>query len=319
MVSLIALVLCGCLGCSRLRPLDELRAELGTTGQLLEIGEQRIYLERSGEGEPVVLVHGFGASSYSWRKVMPALAREYHVLAPDLNGFGLTDRPGDPEAYTREGQIRLLLGMLDTMGIDAAHFVAHSYGASLTMTLAARHPERVRSMVLVDAAEPDFPLKRRRWLANIKPLVWLYVRGGGLRAARIARLFRRAYHDDALVTEEVVDAYVSRMHVEGSVDAYRKMTRPRRSVPRDTIRYADLNVPILVVWGEEDRLVRASTGEYYSGMLPDHRFVSIEGAGHSPMEEKPAEFLEHVRRFLGEHTGRAAAAPVAPDPVRASR
>ncbi len=174
-------------------------------------------------------------------------------------------------------------------------------------------------MVLVDAAEPDFPLKRRRWLANIKPLVWLYVRGGGLRDARITRLFLRAYHDDALVTEEVVDAYVSRMRVEGTVDAYRKMTRPRRSAPRDTIRYADLNVPTLVVWGQEDRLVPISTGEYYASMLPDYRFVSIAGAGHSPMEEKPAEFLKHVRRFLGEHAGEPRPRQSVPDPVRAAR
>ena len=82
-------------------------------------------------------------------------------------------------------------------------------------------------------------------------------------------------------------------------------TRPRRSVPRETIRYADLNVPILVVWGEEDPLIRISTGEYYSNMLPDYRFVSIEGAGHFPMEEKPAEFLKHIRRFLGDHAERA--------------
>ena len=68
---------------------------------MLWIGEQRLYLERRGEGEPVVLVHGLGGSSYTWRKVMPALAREYDVLAPDLNGFGLTDRPEDPEAYSR--------------------------------------------------------------------------------------------------------------------------------------------------------------------------------------------------------------------------
>jgi len=316
---LIALLIYGCLGCSRLRPLDELRVELGTTGELLRIGEQQLYLERRGEGEPVVLVHGLGGSSYTWRKVMPALAREYDVLAPDLNGFGLTDRPEDPEAYSREGQVRLLLRMLDTLGIDSAHFVAHSYGASLAMTLAARHPERVRSMVLVDAAGPDYPLERRRWLANIKPLVWFYARGGGLRDARIARKLRRAYHDDALVTEEVVGAYVSRMRVEGSVDAYRKMTRPRRSVPRETIRYADLNVPILVVWGQEDQLIRISTGEYYSSMLPDYRFVSIDGAGHFPMEEKPAEFLKHVRRFLGDHAERAAAAPVVPESVRTSR
>ncbi len=94
---------------------------------------------------------------------------------------------------------------------------------------------------------------------------------------------------------------------------------PGTAEPRETIRYADLNVPMLVVWGEEDQLIRISTGEYYSSMLPDYGFVSIEGAGHFPMEEKPAEFLKHVRRFLGDHAERAAAAPVVPESVRTSR
>ena len=299
LAALALLVLACCGGCVRLRPLQEVRSELAT-GRLLEVHGNRIYVERQGHGEPVVLVHGFGASSYSWRKVLPDLARDYDVVAVDLFGFGLTDRPAEREAYTREGQIRMLLGLLDALGFERAHFIGHSYGGALTMTLVAQHPERVRSMVLVDSAEPDYPLNRRRWLARIRPLIWMYVTGRALRHEKMEKAFRRAYHDDALVTDEVVEAYLDRLRVKGSVKAYRKLTRPRPSAPRGTVRYEELAVPALVVWGAEDRLVTVETAAHNAALLPDHRFVSIEGAGHSPMEERPEEFLAHVTEFLDE-------------------
>ena len=103
-----------------------------------------------------MLIHGFAASSYSWRKVVPELAEDFRVVALDLNGFGLSDRPADFDSYTRDGQVELVLRAMDALGIETAHFVGHSYGGALTMAMAATYPERMRSMVLVDAAAPEF-------------------------------------------------------------------------------------------------------------------------------------------------------------------
>lgn len=289
-------------GCVSVKPLDEAHLSLGD--HLVAVGDQRVYVEQQGRGEPVVLVHGFGASSFSWREVLPELARGYRVVALDLSGFGWTDRPDALDSYTRESQVELILGVMDALGIGDAHIIGHSYGGALTMALAGEHPERVRSMVLVDSAAIDYPMKRRMWFAAVPPFAWIYVRGLALRTGSVRRLFERAYYDDALVTNELVEAYLERLRVEGAARAFRGLTRPRPASqwPRE-IRYEELDVPTLVVWGAEDHVVSLEQGRVHAELLPDHRFVTIEAAGHSPMEETPVQFLKAVTAFLEDVDG----------------
>src|SRR5206468_1124100 len=101
------------------------------------------------------------ASTYSWRKVIPALSASHWVIAIDLNGFGYTERPKDPASYTREGQAALILAVMDALGIDRAHVVGHSYGGGLSLFLASTHPERFRTLILVDSSAPTYPDDRR--------------------------------------------------------------------------------------------------------------------------------------------------------------
>lgn len=286
-------------GCVSVKPLAEAQSGLGD--RVVDVDGQRVYVEQDGRGEVIVLLHGFGASSYSWREVVPELARHYRVVAPDLSGFGWTERPEDFHRYTREGQIDMVLGLMDHLGIESAHFVGHSYGGALTMALAGEHPERVRSMVLVNSAAIDYPTERRRWFAGTAPLSYAYVRGLALRPSFIRRLFLRAYYDDSLVTDELVRSYLDRLRVEGAVHGYRGLTRPLHGEERSReIRYEDLDVPALVVWGAEDQLATLEMGRSHADLLPNHRFVAIEGAGHAPMEERPEDFLRAVTAFLAE-------------------
>jgi pimeloyl-ACP methyl ester carboxylesterase len=140
-------------GCVATRPFAEVRGSLPQE-RFVRVGDQLVYVEQAGAGEPVVLLHGFGASSYTWRQVMPGLAESHRVLAVDLNGFGWTERPAARASYTREGQMALVLGVLDALEIGRAHLVGSSYGGALALWLALEHPERVRSLVSSCAATP---------------------------------------------------------------------------------------------------------------------------------------------------------------------
>lgn len=284
-------------GCVSVKPLAECQADLGD--RVVEVGGQRVYVEQAGRGEPILMVHGFGSSSYSWREVMPELASRYRVAALDLSGFGWTERPDSLDSYTREGQVALIVGVMDALGLDNAHIVGHSYGGALTMALAAEHPERVRSMVLVSSAAISYPTDRRKWFAGVPSLSYAYVRGMALRPIFFRRLFRRAYYDDSLVTDDLIDSYLERLRVEGVARGFKGLTRPLPASPAEQeIRYEDLDIPALVVWGAEDRVAKPELGRAHAGLLPDHRFVTIEEAGHSPMEEQPDEFLRVVIEFL---------------------
>ena len=304
------LAVCLLSACVPVKPLEQPHSKVGE--QLIRVDERLVYAEQAGDGEPVVLLHGFGASSYSWRMVMPELADQYRVVAIDLYGFGWTERPEDGRPFTRDDQVDLVLGVMDAQGIDSAHIVGHSYGGAIAMALAADHPERVKSMVLVDSAAVDYPMLRRKWFAGVSFFNWIYVRGLALRTGTAERVFERAYYDEGLVTEELVEAYLERLRVEGAARAFRSLSRPLPSSQRPReVRYEDLAVPTLVLWGAQDQVVTAEVGRFHADLVPDCRFVAIEGAGHSPMEEKPVEFVEEVVAFFDEIESRSTASVAA--------
>lgn len=297
-------------GCVGLTPYEEVAARL-PAGRLVEVAGQRVHVERWGAaGEPVLLLHGFGGSTYSWRGVGPRLGERHQVIAVDLNGFGYTERPRDLDAYTVSGQLALVLGVLDGMGLDRVHVAGHSYGGALALHLAWRHPERVRSLVLVDSAGPGYPSKRRHLLAGVGPLASGFVRAVGLRTRRVQSGLEASFHDDAAVTPELVAAYVERLRVEGISRAYRGLTAPRRERPEAGFDYAAIEQPVLVVWGAEDRLVAPEEGRAAAERMPQARFVLLDETGHIPPEERPAELARLIIEFLETGPGRTADPPI---------
>lgn len=284
--------------CVSVRPLEEIHADSGA--ELIRIENGAVHVEQAGRGEPVLLIHGFGASTYSWREVMPDLAQRYRVVALDLYGFGWTERPDDLSRYTRDGQVELILQVLEALDIASTHLIGHSYGGSICMALVADHPERVRSMVLVDSAAVDYPMKRRKWFSGVGLFNYTYVRGIALRAEFVEKAMTAAYYDDTLVTDELVDAYLRRLRVEGAARGFRGLSRPLPpdERPRGDIRYEDLDIPILMLWGAQDELITSDVGRHHADLFPDARFVAIEGAGHSPMEERPLDFVQTVTAFI---------------------
>lgn len=287
-------------GCVSLRPFDEIRRTV-PEDHFLRIGEQLVHVEQAGEkGEPVFLIHGFGGSAYSWRKIIPALAEDHRVFAVDLSGFGYTQRPKSRESYTREAQGRLVLGVMDALGIERAHIFGHSYGGGLTLALAARHPERFLSMVLVDSSAPTYSDDRRSRLAGIRPLSTVFVRSLALRPARIRQALLHSFYNDSLVTPELVKGYFDRLRIEGVADAFQGLTAPTR--PGERVELEKISVPALVIWGAQDQLISVESGRRAAARMPRSEFVVIDECGHMPMEEKPEEVLRAVLPFLERQT-----------------
>ncbi|HEX7184715.1 MAG TPA: alpha/beta hydrolase [Thermoanaerobaculia bacterium] len=289
----IALLLASC---RSLRPFAEIRKEV-PEDRFLRIGEQLVHIEQAGQGEPVILIHGFGASTYAWRKVLPTLAESFRAVAVDLNGFGYTQRPRSPESYTREGQGKLVLDVMDDLGIERAHFVGHSYGGGITLWIASRYPERVRSMVLVDSSAPTYANDRRSRMAALKPVTSLFLRSFALRPATVRKSLLRSFYDDSLVTPELVQAYYERLSIEGATDAYYGLTAPLPS-STDKVELEKIDVPALIVWGENDLVISAAAGKRAADRMPRARFVAFPETGHIPMEERPEELLRIMVPFL---------------------
>jgi pimeloyl-ACP methyl ester carboxylesterase len=287
-------------GCVSLRSFDAVRREV-PAAQFVRVGGQLVHVEQAGTGEAVVLLHGFGASSYSWRQVMPGLAAAHRVVAIDLNGFGYTERPKQRARYTREAQAKLVLDTLDALGISRAHFVGHSYGGGLTLFLAQTHPERFRTMVLVDSSAPTYANDRRSRAAALRPLTGLFVRASALRPSVVRKGLLRSFYDDSLVTPELVQAYSDRLRIEGATDAFYGLTAPAPA--GETVVLETIAVPALVVWGAHDEVIASEVGRRAAARLPHAEFVLFEKSGHLPMEEEPEAFLRAVLPFLDRHPG----------------
>lgn len=285
-------------GCVTLTPYATIR-QAAPVDRFVSVAGQSIYVEQAGSGEAVLLLHGFGASSYSWRKVMPRLADSYRVIAPDLNGFGWTRRPEALEAYTIEGQARMVIGLLDALDVDRVHIVGHSYGGGLALWLAATRAQRVRSLVLVDSTLPSYASERRSILASFRLAVSASVRTVFLRRTYIRRALERSFFDRRLVTDDLVDAYRARLRVEGATRAYQGLTAPADG-PDTRIDLARITQPTLLVWGLQDTLLSPVHAKEAADRIPDASFVGLDRCGHIPAEERPDALLDAVLPFL-EH------------------
>lgn len=282
-------------GCGSLTPYAEARKSLPTEN-LLKIGRQFVYHERAGAGPAVVLLHGFGASSFCWRRVIPLMAESHDVIALDLNGFGYTERPRGTSAYSTSGQAALVVSVLDKLDVDSAVIVGHSYGAGVAAYLAQEHPDRVRALALVDGGAA-VSRSRRGLPAILQPLVSWWVTSFMLNERAIGEALRGSVRDPVVVTADMVEGYLRPLRVEGLDRALRGLTAPPPEF-QAKVEPSRIRQPTLIVWGREDEVIPLRVGESLFEALPDARLHVIEECGHLPMEETPEEFVAALREFL---------------------
>jgi pimeloyl-ACP methyl ester carboxylesterase len=258
--------------------------------QYRTIDGSRIRLIDSGGGTPVVFIHGFGASLYGWRHQLPAaLGAGYRVIAFDNLGFGFSDKPA--HGYSNAAYARLVVSLLDSLGVASAVLVGHSMGGAIAAEVALRHPDRVRGMVLIDAAGYGF-----RWPGVLKAARWPFA-GAIVTAFRgrwiTGRILRTTYADPRKVTDADVGQYYAPVPDPAFGRALRGILREFRF---DTLagRLAAVETPTLVLWGDADRFIPLPDGSRFSRELPRSEFVMLEHTGHNAPDESP----EQVNRLL---------------------
>jgi pimeloyl-ACP methyl ester carboxylesterase len=172
------------------------------------VGGHRVRYVRAGSGSPVLLLHGFASSIYTWKDVLPALARDHDVVALDFPGFGESEQPSDLDGSRFPS---LVLELLDQVGIQDTAIVGSSMGGATAVAVAATHPDRVTALVLIDSAGFNLAPEGRPWilrLAGSAPagalLERLHVRGLLVRIG-----LRQVFHDRSLVTPERFDEYLA--------------------------------------------------------------------------------------------------------------
>lgn len=251
----------------------------------------------TGSGTPVMLIHGSGpgvSAWANWRQAIPALARDRRVIAPDMVGFGYTDRPAGIQ-YSMDTWVRQGLDLLDTLGLEKVHLVGNSFGGALAMALAIRAPQRVERLVLMGSVGVPFPITEGL------DAVWGY-EASFENMRRIMDYF--AWSRD-LVNDELAKLRYEASIRPGFQESFSAMfPAPRqRWVDAMTSAEADIRAlphETLIIHGREDKVIPVSNSLTLADWIPNAQLHVFGHCGHWTQIEHSARFNRLVGDFLAE-------------------
>lgn len=278
-------------------------------GDFVRLSDQQVYVVDRGPegGEAVLLLHGFGGSTFSWRDNIDALAAAgYRAIAFDRPPYGLSEKRADAD-YSLPAYADLTAELMDMLGIARATLVGHSAGGSVAAYFATRHAERVDRLVLAAGAvftggggPPGvgallhFP-PLARWTQVALHLL--------LTPERLAAILATAPADPGFVTPAVFEGYTQFLKLDNWDAALVNVLRSGGGGALDEAALAALNMPVLILWGEMDAWVPLENGERLHQLMPTATYITYQGVGHLLQEEASEAFNRDLLAFL-ESTAR---------------
>jgi pimeloyl-ACP methyl ester carboxylesterase len=259
----------------------------------------------AGDGPPLLLLHGIGSSRETWKPVLPALARRFTVVAPDLLGHGDSAKPRAD--YSIGGFANGMRDLLGVLGIERVTVVGHSFGGGVAMQFAYQFPERTERVVLEASGglgREVTPLLRALTLPSARQLLALFdaipSKAQVLLAEQvIRRLPRGAFSSDIGEAAKVIEGLRGRasrtafLHVLSHVIDWRGQIVTMRDRA-----YLAQGMPIMVIWGDGDTVLPFAHATAAVEAMPDARLVTVAGVGHFVHVERPAEFARAVVDFV---------------------
>ncbi|HPQ70524.1 MAG TPA: alpha/beta fold hydrolase [bacterium] len=263
-----------------------------------DLGGYTLHYIDLGRGEPVVMIHGFADSTYCWHEnVAPLVSAGKRLILVDQPGMGNSGLPPAPYRYTAENQAGEILKLLDKLNIERFALVGSSMGGGISLCLSLLHPQRVTKAVVIDPAAYRMPDGAALAEPGMQPLVKVF---GGRFFFRAA--LRQVYYDKNKVDDVLVDEYVRYANKDGYAHALTSLGRDYFSPEFDRMsgHYAELQPPVLAIWGLRDKWVPPAQGVRLAAQAPDCRLEYIPDAGHLPHQELPAAVNPLLVEFLGK-------------------
>ena len=270
----------------------------------------------------LLLLHGLFDNRGTWDYVLPHLVEAgYHIIAPDLVGCGDSSKPElaslpSTERYSLDTQVGFVRRFTECLGLDDLVLVGHSLGGGIALrSLCTEWPgaPRVRGLVLESAAghAQGLPARLRllaEWPGRLLTHPWVHAlalaTGGAQRIARAT--FRHVFHDPDKIPKELVDRAVDIVRDPRTLAAYRDTAR--NLLPADIAtfpdRYRDIDVPTLIVWGRDDRIVPPLFGLLFEAEIPGSTLHVFDECGHAPHLEYPVETAVLLRDWMRGHLAR---------------
>ena len=283
---------------------DAMRAKYGgAPSQFVTLADgQTVHLRDEGprDASAIILLHGSNADLHTWQPWVDALKTDYRVIRFDQIGHGLTG-PSRDGAYAIADFVADVDAVADLLGLERFILGGNSMGGGISVHYALAHPDRVKGLVLVDAAGApvDRPQKSggnigftiasmpgvNKIMEHITP------------RSLVEESFRQSISNQSLATPQTIDRYWELLRYPGN----RAATIARFTTPRSPLtaqQVAGITVPTLIIWGEEDALIPVDAGRWYDATLPNAELLVLPAIGHLPMEEAPDETINALKTWL---------------------
>lgn len=275
----------------------------------VQLDEVRLHVVEAGEGPLVIMLHGFPEFWYSWRFQIPVLVRQgFRVVAPDMRGYNLSDKPPEVRAYRVERLAADVAQLVERLGERQAAVVGHDWGGMVAWWFAMRHPERLSRLTVLNAPHPEhMPAMMRSWTQVRKSLYMLYFQLPLLperrlmhdEGALIRKVFRHEPEREGAFSETDIDRYVQAMSgstTRAALNYYRALLRRSPFGMRRLVR--PVSQPVQLIWGLRDQHVGIEYGRPSTRLAPDLRFDPIEDSSHWVQVDRPAKVNARLKEFL---------------------
>ena len=245
---------------------------------------------------PILLIHGFASSTYTFRRIIPLLQKEFSIIAIDLPGFGKSEK-STSFVYSFQNYAKLMIECIHLFGISNTDIVAHSMGGQIALNMAIQAPEKINKLILLCSSGY---LKRAKkllicssYLPFFEKFIHYYVGRKDVRDH-----LKNVFFNETLISEEIIKEFATPLTEKGFYKALIRLLRHREGdlLPH---QLQEIKIPTLLIWGEEDRVVPIQVGQRLVQDLPDAQLITYEKTGHLITEEKP----EHVFENILMHTG----------------
>ena len=265
----------------------------------------KINYYEAGQGSPLILIHGFGASAYTWRLLGPKLAENHQVFTIDLKGHGFSDKPRDGK-YAVSDQADMVAAFIKDRRLHQVVLIGNSMGGAIAIVtyfkMRQETPAPIKGLVLIDSA--GYPQKMPFFISMARH-PWLSALGSKLLSPRFVTgmVLRKCYYNRDKITEDMIDTYAFYGSLPGASEAVRQTAVQIKPADMAAIiaRYKTIKVPTLIIWGQEDKVVPLAVGRNFKRDIPDSELVIIPRCGHIPQEEEPLETRRLIEEFLKKH------------------
>ena len=250
-------------------------------------GHKIRYLESGDSKRTLVLIHGLGASAERWSRVIPFLERDFHLIIPDLIGFGQSDKP--LVDYTTDFFTEFLKKFINSCNIEDPYVMGSSLGGQVTAEYAAKN-SKLKKLILVS---PSGMMKQSTPALDAYTMAALYPNETNAKNA-----FEMMEGSGIEVDPMIVDSFIERMKMPNAKMAFMSTLLGLKNAEIITTKLKSINVPTLIIWGGNDPVIPIHHADGFVSTIKDCRFFRMDGCGHTPYVQAPEDFSEIVLDFL---------------------